>query len=404
MATSCVAVRGIRHGNASIYDYSVFPQDTVHNTPAAAFRFAGMSASERVFDTLMTDIYIAKTDSMVPMTLNEAVDCAGKSSAAIIIRNDTILYEHYTGRLDSLGQSCIFSVTKTITGIMCGIALREGYIKSVEDPVTDYMPELERYNPMFSKLRIEHLLDMTAGLKFNENYNWNPFSGMARLYMGNNAMKQIRKVKFSHEPGTHYAYNSMTTAILGAVIERATGVPYAQYLSEKLWKPLGMEQPALIGLDYKKPGMAKSYAGLTTNIRDLAKIGRLYLNCGNWGGVQIVDSSFVKRSLSKHVAGENSGTYSYNWYWGTSDYKQFSDKADVYEYYSDAEDVEVCGTRRDRKSGTYEAILHRGGFWAYGLYGQVLYINIEKNYIGVYLGEDRKEEFYNVFDRLYDYL
>ena len=82
-----------------------------------------------------------------------------------------------------------------------------------------------------------HLLDMTAGLKFKENYSWNPFSKMAHLYMGNDAMKVVKNMKFfSHKPGEYYHYDSMTSQILGIIIERATGMPYAQYLSEKVWQ------------------------------------------------------------------------------------------------------------------------------------------------------------------------
>ena len=89
--------------------------------------------------------------------------------------------------------------------------------------------------------------------------------------MGNDAMKVVKNVKFSHKPGEYYHYDSMTTQILGIIIERATGMPYAQYLSEKVWQPLGMEKNALIGLDSRKHRVAKSYAGLTSNVRDLAK-------------------------------------------------------------------------------------------------------------------------------------
>jgi hypothetical protein len=297
---SCVVTKSIKYGNASVDDYSVFEQDTIARG-LRTFRFANAQQNSTLIDTLKFDIYLSKADTLLNLTLRETMDYIDVPSAAIIIQNDTILFEHYSGSWDRDSQSCIFSVTKTVTSLLCGIALKDAYIKSLSDPVTDYIPELKDADPMFSQLKINHLLDMTAGLKFNENYSWNPFSKIAKLYMGSNTLKVLKGLDFIHTPGENYSYDSATTAILGIVIERATGKPYAQYLSEKVWQPLGMERDALIGLDSKKSHTAKSFAGLTTNVRDLAKIGKLFLNKGICDGVQIVDSAFVKRCLSTHI-------------------------------------------------------------------------------------------------------
>ena len=318
---SCVVTKSIKYGNASVDDYSVFEQDTVARG-LRTFEFADAQQKSPLIDTLKFDIYFSKANTLLDLTLRETMDYIDVPSAAIIIQNDTILFEHYSGGWDRDSQSCIFSVTKTVTSLLCGIALKDGYIKSLSDPVTDYIPELKDADPMFSQLKINHLLDMTAGLKFNENYSWNPFSKMAKLYMGNNTLKVLKSLKFTNTPGENFSYDSATTAILGIVIERATGKPYAQYLSEKVWQPLGMERDALIGLDSKKSHTAKSFAGLTTNVRDLAKIGKLFLNKGICDGVQIVDSAFVKRCLSTHTAGISGKAqreYSYSWYWGIAD-------------------------------------------------------------------------------------
>lgn len=231
---------------------------------------------------------------------------------------------------------------------------------------------------------------------------------MARLYLGNDATKVVKGMKFLHEPGERYHYDSITTQILGIVLERATGKPYAQYLSEKVWQPLGMEQEALVGVDSRKHRVAKRYAGLTCNVRDLAKIGRLYLNRGNCNGVQIIDSAFVARSLSPHVSGEkNKYPYSYSWYWGILGDKSFSDTSSLEAYYNHPhnlpENARYCGWRRV-EHGKVKAILHQGSYWAFGLYGQVLYINTRKNIIGVFLGADRFEDFQNIFEKAMEVL
>ncbi|MBR3590392.1 MAG: serine hydrolase [Alistipes sp.] len=407
---SCVVTRGIKYGNASVDDYSIFKQDTVVRG-LQTFRFADVQLNSTLIDTLKFDIYLSKADTLLNLTLREAMDYYDIPSAAIVVQNDTILFEHYSGGWNRDSQSCIFSVTKTITSLLCGIALKHGYIKSLSDPVTDYIPELKDADPTFAELKIEYLLDMTAGLKFNENYSWNPFSKMAKLYFGNNTLKVLKSLKFINTPGENFSYDSATTAILGLVIERATGQSYAQYLSEKVWQPLGMERDALIGLDSKKHHTAKSFAGLTTNVRDLAKIGKLFLNNGVYNGVQIVDSTFVNRCLSTHTAGisgKAQSEYSYSWYWGVADEengkrKFFNTLDELKLYYKNHPEKNVRQIKKNLKNG-YFAVLHNGGFWGFGLYGQVLYVNPEKNMIAVFLGADRLKDFNILFDQLSTYL
>ncbi len=406
LLASCTVYRGIKFGNASVDDYTVFEQDVVKRGDAV-FEFAEQPEGERVLDTMKLDFYSVRQDSIYRMTINESLERINKPAAVIVIANDTIVYEKYYGGWDRTSQSNIFSVTKTVTAMLCGIALKEGCIKRLADPVTDYIPELKTKDPLFDSLKIEHLLDMTAGLKFDENYSWNPFSKMARLYMGNNAMRVVKGMKFSHTPGERYHYDSMTTAILGIVIERATGMPYAQYLSEKVWQRLGMERDASVSLDSKRHRVAKSYGGLSTNVRDLAKIGRLFMDGGSWNGRQIVDSAFVARSLSTHKSGKtNKNTYSYSWYWGVEDTKSFTSVDSLKAYYADSlnlpKDVEYCGWRRYGAANKVRAILHRGGYWGFGLYGQVLYVNLRKNVVAVFLGADRFEDFFSVFDKIVD--
>lgn len=311
------------------------------------------------------------------------------------------------------------------------------------------IPELKDADATFARLKIEHLLDMTAGLNFDENYSWNPFSKMAKLYLGENTLKVLKSLKFINTPGENYSYDSATTAILGMVIERATGQSYAKYLSEKVWQPFGMERNALIGLDSKRHHTAKGYGGLTTNVRDLAKIGYLFLNNGECNGVQIVDSTFVSRCLSTHnagIKGKEQGRYSYSWYWGfTDEYyqrNQFDNKDLKNDYYAQHPESQIVNSCKD-KNGSYVtleyhkrryfdnvedlkayyeaqnqrglykvwknrigyyAILHNGGYWGYGLYGQVLYVNPEKNLVAIFLGADRLKDFTILFDELSTYI
>ena len=439
---SCTITRAIKYGNASVDDYTIFEQDSIHRGDYVT-SFSEQSKPSSI-DSLKLNVYRAKRDTLLHLTVRELMDYYDVPSAAIILQENNVIFEHYSGGWNRDSQSCIFSITKTITSMLCGVAIKDGYIKSVDDYATDYIPELKREDPNFSKLKIKHLLDMTAGLDFDENYSFNPFSKMAKLYMGNNSLKTLKSLKFSHKPGENFSYNSATTALLGLIIERATGKSYADYLSENIWKPLGMKNSALIGLDDKHHKIAKSYAGLTTNVRDLAKIGQLFMNNGYHNGKQIIDSTYIARCLSPNAAGikgKAQGRYSYSWYWGFTDsyytHNTFQSKSALQEYYKQHPEVYMisstkCGesyktieshSRRyfdnieslkeyyanqpnkkvfqiyQNRAGYY-AILHNGGYWAFGLYGQVLYINPEKQFIGVFLGADRLKDFNIVFDHI----
>lgn len=285
----------------------------------------------------------------------EEMEAASTTQGWLIIHNDSIVYEKYCGDFSADRMATIFSVSKSITSLMCGIAVDDGYIRSIDDPVTIYLPELEKEDPMWQKLTIRHLLDMKSGLDFNETYefSWKELkylNAMAKLNYGHDIMKQIKGLKFRCEPGTQRRYESMTAAILGVVIERASGKRYADYLSEKVWKPLGMEYPAVINIDSRKLDVAHSFGGISTTIKDLAKIGRLYLYNGEWDGKRIVSEEWIRQTID--FDSTNIG-YHFNWY-----------------------NVNYEGYIRPEHSGYY----------ALGICNQILYVNPDKNLVIVRIG------------------
>ena len=275
----------------------------------------------------------------------------------LIIQNDSVVYEKYTGEMAADKIAGVFSVTKSVTSLLCGIAVDEGYVKSVDDAVTEYIPELKQRDSLWQKLTIRHLLDMRSGLDFDDTYSLSIkgkdlkcLHAMADLNYGSNIPAQVKKLKFRCEPGTEHHYESMSTEILGMVIERATGRSFADYLEEKVWKPIGMESPGYISYDSKKHHTPHAFGGLALTIYDLAKIGRLYLNSGEWNGKRIVSESWIQQSTT--YSDENEG-YHFCWY-NTS-----SVGADKPEH---------------------------PGFYALGIRGQVLFVNPYKNLIMVRLG------------------
>ena len=355
--TSCTTFRSIKCGSPSTDTYLNFALDTI-------------SAKENPKEVLISDSkhYRYFEDSKFSggrfngETIGEYFSRVRGNGALLIVRNDTIHLEKYFGNFSKLSLSNIFSISKAITALLCGIAVDEGYI-SISEPITKYIPELNNADPMFQKLTVEHLLDMRTGLDFQESYGWNPLSKMAKLYYGNNVVNQFKKLHFKSEPGTSHYYNSMATALLGVVIERAVGVPFSQSLQEKVWKPLDMETDAFISLDDSKHRQAKAYGGLVSNVRDLAKIGRLYINKGTHNNQRIVSEEWIDRSTHSSLENE---AYSFGWN----------------NIITRVNDKDIVTPR----------------FFALGLFGQVLFCDPEQNLIFVTLGEKKGSEYHLLFD------
>ena len=265
--------------------------------------------------------------------------------AFLVIKNDTIQYEKYWGKYDESSIVPSFSMAKSITSILIGCAIDDKLIKSVNEPITNYIPELKEND--FDKVTIENLLQMTSGIKFNESY-MNPFGDAATFYYGKNLRKAIKKMKLEIEPGEWFAYSSGSSQLLGLVLERALkNKTISSYLEEKIWKPLEMEFDASWSLDRKKNGLEKTFCCINARAIDYAKIGRLYLNKGKWNDKQIVSENWVAQSTKIDTTNNSSLRYQYQW-WLPS---------------------------------------QTGDFIARGILGQYIYVNPEKNLIIVRLGK-----------------
>lgn len=210
--------------------------------------------------------------------------------AFLIIKNDSIWYEDYAEGYSANSKTNSFSMAKSITSALLGKAIRDGFIKSLDQPVADFYPQFDK------RLTVGDLSSMASGLNWEEDY-YNPFGMTARAYLDENIRAQILNLKVIEEPGKEFKYLSGNTELLAMVIEKATGKNLSQYLSESFWQPLGMHKNALWQLDSEKSGMEKAYCCIASNARDFAKFGKLYSNKGNFKGKQLLDSSFVQKSI-----------------------------------------------------------------------------------------------------------
>lgn len=244
-----------------------------------------------------------------------------QTNGLIIIQNDEILREEYLLGHKAGTQHISWSMAKSVVSAMLGIALEEGHIRSIEDLVTDYAPEL--VGTGYEGVRIKDALQMSSGVHFNEDYS-DFFSDINRfgrtIALGGSFDDFAKTLKNERQPGTFNHYVSIDTHVLGMVLSRATGKSLSAYMQEKLWNKIGSEHDAYWITDDNNVEMA--LGGLNISLRDYARIGRLYLNKGRWNGEQVVPASWVEQSVTPdgpHVQpGVNplsSSTFGYGFQW-----------------------------------------------------------------------------------------
>ena len=299
---SCQVSRFIFYNFADIKDYKIFPSRTLKNY-SVIFYFS-KSITEKIPEYITTS-----NDKNI--SFDNYLEF-NKTVAFIIIQNDTIKYEKYFNGYDKSSVTTSFSVAKSATSILIGCAIEDGYIKSVNEPIINYIPELKNKN--LDNVTILHLLQMTSGIKFNESY-FNPIGDAAIFYYGRNLRKAISKMKYKSEPGLKFEYSSGNAQLLGLVLERAIKTKtVTQYFQEKIWKPIGMEYEGSWSIDKKKNGLEKTFCCINARANDFAKIGRLYLNKGNWNGKQIVPESWVTESTKIDTTNGSKWYYQYQWW------------------------------------------------------------------------------------------
>lgn len=239
-----------------------------------------------------------------------------KTSALLVIQDDCIKYEKYFLGGDENTLFSSNSMGKSFVSALMGIAVSEGYIESIEDPIGKYIPEF--VGTELENIPIRACLKMASGIDFDEDTDMSSFS--INTLMGKSAMKVISKYRLQEEPYTYRRYLSINTEILGEVITNATGYSLAEYMEEKLWKKIGTAHDAYWTLSN---GKELAMGGLSVSLRDYARFARLYLNRGNYNGEQILtedwvrDSFDIKEEYSKPGANEDAYNvigYGYQWW------------------------------------------------------------------------------------------
>ena len=351
LITSCHVGKYVVYNFADIDDYKKFHDRTLEKSEKPFYFFDGRQQS--------ISLNMEKYGVQSKEDLNR-INAEHKTVAFLIIRNDTLLYDWYADKYDRSTTLTSFSMAKSYVSTLIGIAIDEGYIKSVKEPITNYITDFR--NPGFEIITIEHVLNMRTGIFYKENY-YSPFGNVAIGYYGRNLDRHLQKIKVKEDPDKRFDYISIATQILGVILEKATGKTLSQYCEEKLWMKLGTEYDATWSLD-RKEGREKAFCCLNAKAIDYAKIGRLYFNGGNWDGEQVVSENWVNASTKKSSDSKDM-FYAYQW-WHYPKY-----------------DGELAGKNVD--------------FYMQGHMGQYVYMSPEKNIILVRLGKGRAGVNWNGF-------
>jgi CubicO group peptidase (beta-lactamase class C family) len=254
-----------------------------------------------------------------PLKLPLDIDAymAGQRSAALIVLQDGKLrLERYGLGFDGAGRWTSFSVAKSMTSLLVGAALRDGFIRSMDDKVSDYLPQMK--GSAYEQVSIRQLLTMTSGVRWNENYG-DPDSDVARFNNhkpepGVDALvSYMRRLPREAPPGTRWHYSTGETNLVGILVSQATKKPLATYLSEKVWVPAGMEQQATWILN--RTGQEISGCCIQAASRDFARVGLFILNDARAGGRSIVPPGWLAEATSERTGiGQPGRGYGYLWW------------------------------------------------------------------------------------------
>ena len=298
--------RVIAWGNSDAFDWQKFPE---HRLEAAPVPFT--------FDEAPDDRVAALFAQLAGVDNWEVFLEENHTQAFIVIQDGTVLYEEYFNdtQRDSIVTS--FSVAKSFTSALIGIAIDEGYINSVNDPITDYLPELAARDSRFENITIRDLLRMSSGLEYKENR----FLGLngddaLTTYYPNQRQLALQNTKIIDPPGEYFLYNKYHPQLLGMILERTTGNSVTEYLQRKIWDPLGMEFDGSWSIDSEASDFEKMETGVNARAIDFAKFGQLFLNGGAWNGQQVISQAWVEESTQPYLPSDYSAYYPADWFSG----------------------------------------------------------------------------------------
>lgn len=344
--------RIISNGESKVTDYLFFPERVIAKS-ARPYTYA------YDIDKSLGDLQISfegeggktRTASL----LRVAAD--NDTTSLIVLRNDVVVFEDYLNGSTRESVNTSFSSVKSIDSLLIGLAIQDGYIKSVSQPIIDFIPEWR--DTAFSSITIEDLLLMRSGIHYEEGLAW--FTDDAKTYYIPDLRDLVlHKTWLDKSYHGQFHYNNYHPLLLGIILERSTGKTVAGYFREKIWDRIGAEYDASWSLDSKETQFEKMESGLNIRSIDYVKIGSMLLHRGTFNGQDVLDADWIEKSTIAPAQLTRDD----------SDSAYLADRSVGYQYM------------------WYSIKNSRGGhdFFAAGKYGQYLYVSPENNVVIVRTG------------------
>ncbi|MDE5549601.1 MAG: beta-lactamase family protein [Clostridia bacterium] len=339
--------RVLTYWDSSVADYKVFPERIIQKSEQPYTYTKNINFA---LDSLTVNY------SKKQKTLSEFIKSTDTTSF-IIVKNDQIIYEQYANGYDENSINTSFSMAKSVVSLLIGKAIENGNIKSVNEPISNYITEFE--NKEIGKTTIEDLLLMRSNIVYNEDkFLW--FGDDTLTYWHDD----LRKLALSHTALTDnyngkFQYNNYHPLLLGIILERSTGASVSQFFEREIWQKIGAEYDASWSLDSDKSGFEKMESGINFRAADFIKIGSMVLHDGYWNGTQIINSDWLNLSTlsefpinndeyeNTFLSGKNIA-YKYMWYCTPSNQFGYDivawGKSDQILYISPANDLVILRT------------------------------------------------------------
>jgi CubicO group peptidase (beta-lactamase class C family) len=338
---SASASAGERLTGADLAPAPVYDSGSGVPDPAGFFTTAHPAVSYRNVEEILPTRRVAAGPSASPLVREKPRDFRYQFGGAsygvadfaqrtdttglLVLKGNHVLFEGYYQGADAQDLFMSFSAGKSFVSTLVALALAEGKIHSLEDPIMRYLPELK--GSAYETATIKQVLQMASGTSYSEEYedtNSDIATFAAIVARSEGGLYDFaRSFKSKEPPGTRFYYATTNTEVLGALINRVTGKPIAEYMSEKLWRPLGAEAPARWILD--RPGAAgreMAGGGLQVRLRDYGRFGLLFAEGGRWNGKQLLPAGWVATATQPQdayvqfgqlIAGYPLG-YGYQWW------------------------------------------------------------------------------------------
>lgn len=305
--------RVLAHWDSHITDYKIFPERIIPKSENPYFY-------EKDINSTLENVTVNYSGKQKP--LSEFVESSDTTSF-IIVKDDKVVYEQYANGYNENSVNTSFSMAKSVVSLLIGKAVESGYIKSVQEPVANYITEFA--DKEIGRVTIEELLLMRSPIVYEEDkFLW--FGDDSLTYWHDD----LRKLALSHTQLTdvycgRFHYNNYHPLLLGIILERSTGQTVSEFFGREIWRKVGAEYDASWSLDGKKPGFEKMESGINFRSIDFIKIGSAVLHGGRWNGEEIIGEDWLKISTlcefpidnkeyeNSFLANKNIG-YKYMWY------------------------------------------------------------------------------------------